>query len=220
MIHIVSLAVFLLSCLYSTTITSPCKPCDKRQYHSNTVDSHTYRAPRIDGVTTLVTSNDDDDVPSCQASPTGATGPKGPRGQRGQRGRQGADGDDGATGPTGAAGTAGATGAMGVTGATGATGPNGEGQLVFTAGDMFPVDPDAVFFNIYTGEPEPIPVATHRMLPSDAEQQEPISLQFGLPDDYDSATGTIVADLHILLDTQNAPTSGFFNVRIRSDYKT
>ncbi len=179
--------------------------------------------------------------PRGAAGVTGAKGDQGVTGPRGAAGVTGAKGDQGVTGPRGAAGVTGAKGDQGVTGprgaagvtgpkgATGATGPSGKscggmGELAFTPFDMTTQDDhSAPFFKVYDTHPA-IALRGWPMKPS-FEGQNPISLYFEVPKDFDHQ-GKTELDLHIVVPRTGDDHNDLehvrnkkLKIRIRSDFK-
>jgi hypothetical protein len=115
-------------------------------------------------------------------------------------------------------------GPTGPKGDTGPTGPQGKdcakfGELSFTPFEMTKKDKGHVpFFEVYDCEPA-IAIRGWSMRPS-YETQEPISLYFEVPKDFDYR-GTVAVDLHLLVQRQgNEPQRNKkLAIRLRSDFK-
>jgi len=157
--------------------------------------------------------------------PTGATGVTGATGATGLTGPTGIRGQQGATGPTGCSGVTGHTGSTGATGATGVTGPKGDSgkhcrriwnDLSFTPFDMTThMDETVPFFQVIDTNPC-VALRGWCMRPS-YQKQNPISLFFEVPKDFDHQ-GATELDLHVVVPRIEGKNEGCnkVNLRVRS----
>ena len=157
-----------------------------------------------------------------QTGETGATGPTGATGETGATGQTGETGPTGETGSTGPTGQTGATGETGSTGPTGVTGPagaccDGLEELMFTSFDMTKLEVnDKTFKRLIAQTNPPIAIQGWTMVPSKAEQQ-PITLCFEVPKDFDYR-GATEMDLHLLVPSTSANRTSDAPVNIRVSY--
>ena len=137
------------------------------------------------------------------AGAAGTVGRAGTAGKPGTQGPTGPTGETGATGEHGGQGPTGATGLTGPTGATGATGEKGDCcdglcELQFMTHAMTKADVnDKTLVRLIASTNPPIAFKGWAMKPSRA-CQEPISMSFEVPKDFDH-TGDTEVDLHLLV---------------------
>jgi hypothetical protein len=189
-----------------------------------------HRGPRGKTGATGATGNTGNTGPTGPTGPTGATGntgPTGPTGSTGATGPTGATGNIGLTGATGNTGNTGATGPTGNTGATGATGPTGAtggcgtGNLFLNAFQMTDNangNPNITFTKVF-GTASLSPTLEAWMLEKSSSPQMPITAQFAIPQDIDTAS-TITLDIHLFINKISGSSGNVANLQIQADYAT
>ncbi|HSC25159.1 MAG TPA: hypothetical protein VLB80_03010 [Candidatus Babeliales bacterium] len=150
---------------------------------------------------------------------TGSTGATGSTGVTGATGITGPTGSTGATGSTGVTGATGITGPTGATGATGITGVSGGNQVLlnpYMMADATASNPNITFTKVY-GTASNSPSLDAWKISISTTTQKPITTQFALPQDLDTAS-PITLEIHFFINKILGSLGNLANAQINADY--